>query len=770
MAAVYKAYDPNLRRTVAVKIIHSHLSNNPDFLRRFEEEATSIARLRHPNIIQIFDFNHEGNNYYMVMEFIAGETLQTRLKRLKESNRRLPFDEAIGFASDISQAAAEAHQRGMIHRDIKPANVMINVHNRAVLMDFGIARMVGGSRHTATGAVLGTAMYMSPEQIQGIQADTRADIYSIGVTLFEMLGGRPPFESDSAMTLMMMHLNDPVPDIRKLSPDVPLAMLAVIDKALAKNRDQRYQSAGELNTAIRKCLDSVDKPLPPAAAAMATIIEPLNKAQPGSDRTIMEPLAPDSVGGKDVNAVTVQKTSSGQTIIERTGHPVSAGRPAAPMAAPVAAPVAAPQAVPTPVTDDGKPKSSRLGLYILALIALVVLCGGGFFGFQRFVYPELTREGGVLAGLFSNTPATPVVLVVTSTGDAAQVQDATPTEIEATPTQAEATQTLSPTDTVEAPTSTPLPVVIGGADKIAYVNESNIWIANLDGSQLTQLTSDGAEKKYLRWLPDGLGLSYISGKCIKTLSIEGEDQVLTCFPNVDYLDSFEVSPDGSQVVISLDNLIYMVPFDTQALAEADRHSDLERMATCTALAPFERNAGRSVRWSNDGTKWAMIVIGVLKDGRRGDLIHVFPIDRCIPNPLVEVQFPPPHFSYREYERNPRIVSFDWDGDALFSFNSENRNDGFGSMQIFNMESFRHSENINPIDGVCCYRDMQWSPDGSYLVFAFQNYLQGANSTTQIYYIPYGSIGTGASYEPLPLPIITNPREKPQPVLRPAIQP
>ena len=148
MASVYKAYDPNLHRAVAIKVIHPYLSNNPEFFRRFEEEATAVAQLRHPNIVQMYDFNHDEELYYMVMEFVMGETLQTRLKRLNKSKRRLSIKEAITFTAEICEAAFYAHQRGMIHRDIKPANIMLDVNGRAILMDFGIARMVDASQHT----------------------------------------------------------------------------------------------------------------------------------------------------------------------------------------------------------------------------------------------------------------------------------------------------------------------------------------------------------------------------------------------------------------------------------------------------------------------------------------------------------------------------------------------------------------------------------------------------------------------------------------------
>ncbi|NJN44628.1 MAG: serine/threonine protein kinase [Anaerolineae bacterium] len=194
MSAVYKANDPNLKRIVAIKLIHPHLSKDPEFVRRFEAEAAAVAQLRHSNIIQVYDFNHDGDTYYMVLEFVPGETLQARLKRLVGDKRKLSIEEVVKYAAQICEAADYAHKRGMVHRDIKPANVMLDIHNNAILMDFGIVRIVGGTNHTATGAVVGTALYMSPEQIRGEHPDHRADIYSLGVMLFEMAGGRPPLQ------------------------------------------------------------------------------------------------------------------------------------------------------------------------------------------------------------------------------------------------------------------------------------------------------------------------------------------------------------------------------------------------------------------------------------------------------------------------------------------------------------------------------------------------------------------------------------------------
>jgi serine/threonine protein kinase len=264
MSAVYRATDPNLRRVVAAKIIHPHLSNSPDFVRRFEAEAAAVARLRHNNIIQVYDFNHDGSTYYIVFEFVPGETLQAWLRRLNDENRKLPVADTVRIAAAVADALEFAHQQELIHRDVKPANVMINMRGEPILMDFGIAKMVGGTQHTATGAVIGTARYMSPEQIKGERVDARTDLYSLGVMLFEMLSGRAPYESDSAMTMMMMHVQDPVPNVLNLRPDVPPALAQILHRALAKEPQNRYATAAEMAAALRSVVDS------PAASPIAS--------------------------------------------------------------------------------------------------------------------------------------------------------------------------------------------------------------------------------------------------------------------------------------------------------------------------------------------------------------------------------------------------------------------------------------------------------------------------------------------------------------------
>lgn len=266
MSAVYKAHDPNLKRTVAIKIIHPHLTGNAEFVHRFEQEATLVAQLRHNNIVQVFDFNHQGKVYYMVMEYLIGETLDHKLKALNEAGIRLPLADVIRIVATLCEAIDYAHQRRMIHRDLKPANIMLNLVNEPILMDFGIAKIIGGEVNTLTGAAIGTAAYMSPEQWKGQGADHRSDIYALGVILFEILSGQPPFQSDSTWGIMQQHLEEPVPDIRQINKNTPHTLVNIIERALAKDPNNRFQTANEMASALRTTAIHVQSPTDTLAA------------------------------------------------------------------------------------------------------------------------------------------------------------------------------------------------------------------------------------------------------------------------------------------------------------------------------------------------------------------------------------------------------------------------------------------------------------------------------------------------------------------------
>ncbi|RMD47689.1 MAG: serine/threonine protein kinase [Candidatus Thermofonsia bacterium] len=252
MSTVYQATDLNLKRDVAIKIIHPHLTDNPEFLQRFEQEAASVARLRHAHITKVFDFNQEKGVYYMVMEYIAGETLAEKLRELNKTKSRLPYPEIIRMMATICDAVDYAHQTRLIHRDIKPANILIDLLGEPILMDFGVAKMIGGSTHTSTGAAMGTVAYMSPELVQGRGIDHRTDIYSLGIVLYELLSGAPPFTGDSTYEIMHSHVNRQIPLADNLDAATPPGLLDIVKKALAKNPDDRFQSAAEMANALRQ--------------------------------------------------------------------------------------------------------------------------------------------------------------------------------------------------------------------------------------------------------------------------------------------------------------------------------------------------------------------------------------------------------------------------------------------------------------------------------------------------------------------------------------
>ncbi len=246
MAQVFKAYHPQLDRYVAVKILRTDLVEDAEFLSRFRREARAVAALRHPNIVQIFDFDVQDDLYYMVMELLEGDTLKAYLNTLRVQAGRLPLGEMVRIFTDVLAGLSYAHAEGIIHRDLKPANIMLTRRGQAVLTDFGIAQIVGGTQYTISGALMGTLSYMAPEQGLDGHCDVRSDIYSLGIAYYEALTGKVPFDADTPLAILMKHINDPLPLPRKLDPSIPESFERIALKALAKRPDDRFQSAGEM--------------------------------------------------------------------------------------------------------------------------------------------------------------------------------------------------------------------------------------------------------------------------------------------------------------------------------------------------------------------------------------------------------------------------------------------------------------------------------------------------------------------------------------------
>jgi serine/threonine protein kinase len=278
MAEVYKAYQPGLDRYVAIKALHSFLATEEDFLTRFQREAKVVAMLRHPNIIQVYDFDYaeEFKVYYMVMEFIDGPTLKEHLLQLAEEEKGVPTEEAVHIVISIANALDYAHQRGMVHRDIKPANVMFNEDGQVILTDFGIAKMVDMAGLTASGAMVGTPAYMAPEQGMGQAGDERSDIYSLGVVLYELVTGQLPFDADTFMGVVLKHINEPLIPPSEINPDVPAEIERVVMKTLAKEPAERYQTAQAFAADLNQALTALPEQ---AKRGQPTIIGPRQRQQ-----------------------------------------------------------------------------------------------------------------------------------------------------------------------------------------------------------------------------------------------------------------------------------------------------------------------------------------------------------------------------------------------------------------------------------------------------------------------------------------------------------
>jgi len=252
MAEVYRARDRLLDRPVALKVLFPELSVDRAFVERFRREAQSAAKLSHPNIVPVFDWGEDSSSYFIVMEYIDGRPLSAVLRETGP----LEPSRAAEITSQVAAALASAHRHGVVHRDIKPGNVLITHDGQVKVTDFGIARAVNTEESlTQTGAVMGTATYFSPEQAEGIGVDARTDIYSLGVVLFEMLTGRPPFLGDTPVSVASKHVRDIPPTPRELLDTVPVQLEAVTMKAMAKLPDQRYQSAEEFRADLLRFLD-----------------------------------------------------------------------------------------------------------------------------------------------------------------------------------------------------------------------------------------------------------------------------------------------------------------------------------------------------------------------------------------------------------------------------------------------------------------------------------------------------------------------------------
>jgi hypothetical protein len=569
---------------------------------------------------------------------------------------RFSLRDAALVIERLAAALDHAHSRGIIHRDIKPDNVLFDASNNPYLSDFGVATFTEALDENQE--VIGTPAYISPEQALGQEVDHRADIYGLGAMLYEMLTGERPFGEQTVIAVARQHVNDPVPNILKLRPDLPGEVDVIIKKAMSKNRENRYDTA----------LD---------------FAHDLNKAAYEGEPTLQK-------------------------------IPALADRQTAPALA-----------------------ASRNRRLAAGLILLLALAAGVYA--LRDQLPFLASP--------ASTPTT-LVVVVSPTGMPTFTATLAPTPL---PTASATAVTLTP----EVP---PMP---GGADKVAFLVGNQLYLMELDGSDLIQVRTDNSAKSQLQWLPDGR-LTYISRNCVYLMDVETrQPQELMCFVADERLDDFQVSPDGKLVAISIQRTLNILPFDLDVLKNVDtRFSLLALKDNCF----YNQYAFLEVLWSKSGTQIAAHVV----DTELVSSDQVFLLNVNIPacdtvGPVRVAKIPGTRLEF-DGESTKRITSYDWDGDHSFLLNDFIRNDGFGDLYVYDSLA-RNGQKINPIDGECCYRDARWSPDGSHIFFVFQRF--GSNEL-EFYYIPYAEISTGGRWAPLPnLDLLfSTPREKPQPALRP----
>jgi len=250
MSTVYRAFDETLERWVAIKVMHGEMSRDADQLERFRREARAVARLSHPHVVSVIDAGEDAGHPYIVLEYIEGETLKARIRR----DGPLPIGEAVAYAIEIGLALSAAHRARLVHRDVKPQNILIDPEGRARITDFGIARSLEAEGLTQAGRVVGTTDYVSPEQAMGKEVSGQSDIYSLGVCLYEMLTGQPPFVGDSHVSVAMKHVQEPIPDVRERRPEVSASLAGVLEHATAKELANRYPEVDQMIAGLEDTL------------------------------------------------------------------------------------------------------------------------------------------------------------------------------------------------------------------------------------------------------------------------------------------------------------------------------------------------------------------------------------------------------------------------------------------------------------------------------------------------------------------------------------
>jgi serine/threonine-protein kinase len=381
MGVVYKAHEESLNRFVAIKLLGSHLAEDADYVERFVREAQSAARLSHPNIVQIYAISEEEGQHFFVMEYVSGTSVQ----RLLKDEGSMDTVRAERIVLQAASGLLEAHEQGIIHRDIKPANLMIDDRGLVKITDFGLAIALGGAaRLTATGMLMGTPGYLSPEQCRDDDVDHRTDIYSLGVTFFEMLTGSMPFTADSPLALIRQIVDVAPPDVRELYPEADDSTCDLLGRMMAKDRDQRFPSCAELIIDLQQDLTARGASEFESSAAAAVVVPP----------------PPSSTVAEAADSLNLQPT----VVVDSAEQgPVATTGPVGPETAPAAQPISV-----APPPSTGKRRVALLAVLAVVLVAIGALAVGAVAVWKLGLGDRIAsmRRGTTETGDQSSAPAT----------------------------------------------------------------------------------------------------------------------------------------------------------------------------------------------------------------------------------------------------------------------------------------------------------------------------------------------------------------------------
>ena len=453
MAEVYLGSHLTLERPVAVKVLHSYIEEEPILLERFQREARVVAGLRHPNIVQIFDFDTMDGHPYIVMEYLRGPTLATYLRHIHQRKKRVPLQLVARLLHQLTSALDYAHGQSVIHRDIKPGNILLHTKTdnialdqtlpndvEAIVTDFGLVRVVNAASQTVSGFISGTPAYASPEQARGDQTDHRTDLYSLGVVLYEMLAGRIPFEADNTVTILHMHLHTNPAPISGASPKVQ----AVVDRALRKNPDERYQSSQEMASDFYRAIGMTAQaeaiPLPEPRASAELIEQPSEVAvswlpKPAPVEPEPPPVVP-AAKSQPARVLPEPAPKAKPVVTEQVQEPKTAQKsesipkPKPMVTEQVQEPKlvqkseSTPKPKPVPVPPEPAPKPARnrswmgigVGLFSLVLLILLGLGGYRLFLAARSVPKSTETLSSALPLTDSSPAATEAPALPSSTG------------------------------------------------------------------------------------------------------------------------------------------------------------------------------------------------------------------------------------------------------------------------------------------------------------------------------------------------------------------